>query len=54
MAIYYEPSATDEEIKNCEGDYIGCEICRFQARCLQMTLEDLKKAMKNNYNSNKK
>ena len=46
MEIYYNPKATDEEIANCQGDYIGCEICCNAGRCLNMMLERLDKAIR--------
>lgn len=33
---------TDKEIKECHGDYIGCEICRNQSRCLELALQEIK------------
>lgn len=47
--MYGEPwheHLTDKEIKKCEGDYIGCEICRNKNRCNQIKLEELEAAMK--------
>ena len=46
MDIWYDTNATDEEIRNCQGDYIGCEICRNAGRCLNMMLERLDKAIR--------
>lgn len=46
MDIYYNPKATDEEIANCKGDYIGCEICCNVGRCMDMTLKKLDEAIR--------
>lgn len=32
---------TDEEIKECKGDYIGCEICRNAERCIELKFGEL-------------
>lgn len=45
MVVYENPNATDEEIANCHGDYIGCEICCNVDRCLDMMLKKLDKAI---------
>lgn len=34
--LWEQHSATDEEIAACEGDYIGCEICRWSKRCAML------------------
>ena len=44
--IWYNTKATDEEIANCHGDYIGCEICCNVDRCLDMMLKKLDKAIR--------
>ena len=46
MEVYEKRNATDEEIRNCRGDYIGCEICPNVGRCLEMMLERLDKAIR--------
>ena len=46
MDIYYNPKATDEEIANCKGDYIGCEICCNVGRCMDMILKKLDEAIR--------
>ena len=46
MEIYYNPKATDEEIRNCPGDYIGCEICCNAGRCLSLMLKRLDEAIR--------
>ena len=51
MAIYEQPTATNEEIKNCSGDYYGCEICRFACRCIEIKLGELNSLIKNNERS---
>ena len=43
MEIWYNKSAIDQEIKECHGDYIGCEICVNARRCLSLPLEKLNK-----------
>lgn len=43
MEIWYDKSATDQEIKECRGDYIGCEICVNAGRCFSLLLEKLNK-----------
>ena len=51
MDIWYNSQATDEEIAECRGDYIGCEICCNVKRCFGMLsakLEDsIRKSIKN-------
>ena len=44
--IWYDSQATDEEISNCQGDYIGCEICRNQKRCVKLMLDRLNNIQK--------
>ena len=44
--IWYNPKATDEEIANCRGDYIGCEICCNVGRCFGMMLKKLDEAIR--------
>lgn len=44
--IWYNPKATDEEIAECRGDYIGCEICCNVKRCFGMLSAKLEDAMK--------
>ena len=44
--VWYNTKATDEEIANCHGDYIGCEICCNVDRCLNMMLKKLDKAIR--------
>lgn len=39
--LWEQRSATDEEIAACEGDYIGCEICRWSKRCAMLLIEKL-------------
>lgn len=34
--LWEQHSATDKEIVACEGDYIGCEICRWSKRCAML------------------
>ena len=44
----YEPwdhKMTDQEIKKCPGDYIGCEICKNINRCLDIKLGLIKSCM---------
>lgn len=36
-------TATDEEITACEGDYIGCEICRWRKRCAMLLYKKIGK-----------
>ena len=43
MEIWYDKSVTDQEIKECHGDYIGCEICVNAGRCFSLLLEKLNK-----------
>lgn len=45
MYEIWEHNATDEEIAECDGDYIGCEICRHKKRCLKLKLEQLEQVM---------
>ena len=45
MYIWYDTNATDEEIRNCQGDYIGCEICPNMKRCFELMLERLDKVV---------
>ena len=47
MTVYEKRNATDEEIRNCRGDYIGCEICPNMHRCFELMLERLDKVMHN-------
>lgn len=42
----WEKNATDEEIKNCSGDYIGCEICRNVGRCNEIVSEEVDAVIK--------
>lgn len=46
MRIYEKPNATNEEIANCQGDYIGCEICRYADRCIDIKLKRLDEAIR--------
>ena len=46
MDIWYNTNATDEEIANCRGDYIGCEICRYANRCIDIKLKRLDEAIR--------
>lgn len=39
--LWEQHSATDKEIAACEGDYIGCEICRWSKRCAMLLIEKL-------------
>ena len=45
--------ATDKEIIECNGDYIGCEICRNVKRCLELKLKKLEQAMQESKNGGK-
>lgn len=36
---------SDQEIKRCPGDYIGCEICKNINRCLDIKLGLLQSRM---------
>ena len=45
MNVYEKRNATDEEIRNCQGDYIGCEICPNMSRCFALMFERLDKAI---------
>lgn len=45
--IWYR-KASDEEIAKCQGDYIGCEICRNQKRCFELMAQRLQKAIDEN------
>lgn len=42
--IWYR-TASDDEIAECPGDYIGCEICQNQKRCLEMKTQLLQKVV---------
>lgn len=42
--IWYR-TASDEEITECPGDYIGCEICQNQKRCCELMARRLQKAI---------
>ena len=46
MKVYKNPNATEEEIRNCKGDYIGCEICRHVGKCLGFIVERLDEAIR--------
>lgn len=50
IPVYDMPSdlVTDEDIKNCIGDYYGCEICRYQDRCFSILDEKLSKIIDKN------
>jgi hypothetical protein len=48
MKCYNNPIATDEEIRNCPGDYYGCEICPYTETCFGMLLDSLNKIGKDN------
>ncbi len=50
--IWYR-TASDEEIANCPGDYIGCEICRNQKRCFELMAQRLQKATDENEQTSK-
>lgn len=39
--IWNDPTATDNEIKECQGDYIGCEICRYQEKCFRLKYNEI-------------
>lgn len=41
MEIWNENKLTDEDIKSCQGDYYGCEICQHHERCAIMKIEKL-------------
>lgn len=41
MYNIWEKIASDDEISQCKGDYIGCEICRNSLRCMELLLEQL-------------
>ena len=45
MEIWYDKSATDQEIKDCRGDYIGCEICVNAGRGFLLLLEKINKVI---------
>jgi hypothetical protein len=45
MKVYEQPSATDDEIRKCQGDYIGCEICRYADRCIGIKLKRIDAAI---------
>lgn len=36
-----------DDVKDCPGDYIGCEICRYAEECLQMRLNKINNVIKN-------
>lgn len=49
FGIWNDSAATDNEIKECKGDYIGCEICRYQEKCLKLKynkIEEIEKEEK--------
>ena len=50
--IWYR-TASDEEIAKCQGDYIGCEICRNQKRCFELMAQRLQKATDENEQASK-
>lgn len=37
--------ASDKEIEECEGDYIGCEICRYQDKCFELKMDKLSESL---------
>jgi len=41
MLIYEQDTATDREISMCEGNYIGCEMCKFKKRCRELSLDEM-------------
>ena len=40
---YRMSNPTEEDIRNCSGDYYGCEICRHKHRCMEYMLTDINK-----------
>ena len=46
FGIWSNPEATDEDIKTCWGDYIGCEVCIHKEKCFSFLKEKLEKSLK--------
>lgn len=44
--IWNDPTATNNEIKECQGDYIGCEICCHQEKCLRLKYNEIEEIKK--------
>ena len=45
FGIWNDPEAKDKDIKNCLGDYIGCEVCIHKEKCFSFLKEKLEKAL---------
>ena len=45
--IWYR-AASDDEVAQCTGDYIGCEICQNQKRCAELMTQRLQKITEKN------
>lgn len=43
LSLEYE--VTDDDIRSCPGDYIGCEVCKYSNRCSKLLLSMLEEHM---------
>lgn len=42
------PPISIDDVKDCPGGYIDCEICRYGKECLEMLLNKIDDIIKNN------
>ena len=42
IRTWKKSNATDQDIKNCLGDFIGCTECRYFKRCHELLFEEIK------------
>lgn len=47
------PPISIDDVKDCPGGYIECEICRFSEECLEMRLNKINNIIKNNEEDSK-
>lgn len=47
------PPISTDDVKDCPGGYIECEICRYGKECLEMCLNKIDDLIKNNEENSK-
>lgn len=46
IRAWKKSNATDQDIRNCLGDFIGCTECRYFKRCHELLFEEIKNECK--------
>lgn len=39
---------TDDQLKKCQGDYIGCELCPWGGRCIELRIKEVEDTLRIN------